>query len=148
MFRLSKKVEYAIIALQYMASKENELVSAKEMSENLNISFEFLSKTLQSLMKHDLVQSHQGIKGGYSLARKSDEITLSEVINCLDEKSGIVECLNSDKAGDCGRTTDCTIRDPMHHIQNKINNIFSNTTISELGRINNMPVVVHNLEMR
>lgn len=139
MFRLSKKIEYAIIAMQYLASKEGELVSAKEMSENLNISFEFLSKTLQALMKSELVESHQGIKGGYALARKSEEITLADIVNSLDEKTGIVECFNTEKFGDCGRTAECTIKDPMSEIQNKINDIFNKTTISELGKMNGKP---------
>jgi Rrf2 family protein len=75
MLRLSKKVEYAVLALQYIAANEGKIVPAKEIAENLHISFEFLSKTLQTLMKRKLISSQHGTKGGYVLVKKPTEMT-------------------------------------------------------------------------
>ena len=134
MLRLSKKVEYALLALQYMACKKEKLVTAKEMSEKLNISFEFLSKTLQILMKKSLVESIQGIRGGYILAKPPEEITISDVIRSVDKKPGIVECLTfMTKDGTCGRAEFCTIHEPMVRIQKKMEEVLDATTIADLA---------------
>jgi Rrf2 family protein len=133
MLRLSKKIEYAILALQYMAAHKGELVSAKEMSAKLNISFEFLSKTLQALMKGGLVRSQQGIKGGYQMTRDASEVSITDVIKAAEDKPGLVECISVGKEGDgCGRVDDCTIRVPMIKMHKQITKIFDNTTIADL----------------
>lgn len=134
MFKLSKKVEYALLSLQYLALRDGELATAKEISEQLNISFEFLSKTLQTLMKNGLIRSQQGIKGGYVLARGPEIITISHVVAALDSSPRVVECVNNDDRDDCNRAEDCTIKHPMLVIQKKIEAIFDSTTISELSQ--------------
>jgi Rrf2 family protein len=132
MYRFSKKVEYAILALQYMAASKESQVSAKEMSEHLNISFEFLSKTLQTLMKYGLVLSHQGIKGGYMLAKDAKDISITDIVNSLEKRNGLVECISNGNNDGCGRVADCTIREPLKKIQRSIEKIFDNTTVAEL----------------
>jgi len=133
MLRLTKKIEYAILAMQYIAGNPNKLITAKEMSERLNISFEFLSKTLQALMKNALIVSHQGKSGGYSLTRSPESISISEIINALDETSTVVECASEEDILNCNRQNVCTIRQPMNSIQSKINSIFEQTTLAEFS---------------
>lgn len=135
MLKLSKKVEYALLAAQYMSSKrEDDLVTAKQMAMDLQISFEFLSKCLQLMMKKHLIKSQQGIKGGYFLTKSPDEISLWDIIHSVDEKVGIVECSIHNKNGEkCDREDKCEIKDPMVVIQRKINNIFKSTTLRDLS---------------
>lgn len=132
MYRFSKKVEYAILALQYMAASKESQVSAKEMSEQLNISFEFLSKTLQALMKDGLVLSHQGIKGGYLLAKDATDISITDIVNSLEKRNGLVECISRENNNGCARVDDCTLREPLKRIQQRIEKIFDTTTVAEL----------------
>jgi Rrf2 family protein len=131
MLKLSKKAEYAILAMQYMAENQGEKLNAKVISQQLDLSFEFLSKTMQALMKCGLVESQQGVKGGYILSKPSNEISLMEIINATDEKIGIVDCLNGSDE-DCYRNENCVIKDPMHKIQKLIDNIFVKTTLHDL----------------
>ena len=131
MIKLPKNVEYALLSMRYMAMRPNELATTKAISEELNISFEFLAKTLQKLMKFGLIDSHQGTRGGYSLAQSPNEISISMVIQALDKKTQIVDCIDSHN-GECERWDDCTIKHPMMTIQKKIENIFETTTIAEL----------------
>lgn len=131
MIRLPKKVEYALLSMQYMAMRPSEFATAKAISEDLNISFEFLAKTLQMLMKYGLIDSRQGIKGGYSLAKSPDDISIAMVIHALGQKPQIVDCID-EHDGDCHRWEDCTIKHPMMTLQKKIDNILETTTIAEL----------------
>lgn len=133
MLRLSKKIEYAILAMQYITHNKEKIVSAKEISENLNISFEFLAKTLQKLMKKGFIKSQHGINGGYILSTDPKDISLADIIKALEGNTSIVECFSMHHKNGCGRIDDCTIRHPMKDIQKKINSVFEETTIAELA---------------
>ena len=134
MYRLSKKIEYAILALQFLSLEMDRKVPAKEIAEKLNISFEFLAKTLQQLIKTGFVVSHQGAHGGYVLARKPEMISVSDVILALNGKKGIVECVGDhEDVENCVRADYCSIRHPMVMLQEKIDSILESTTIAELS---------------
>lgn len=135
MLKLSKKVEYALLAAQYLSTKdEDSLATAKQMAQELNISFEFLSKCLQLMMKKNIIKSQQGIKGGYYLTNEPENISLWDIVTAIDEKVGIVECtLHTDNDDGCEREDSCEIRDPMIIIQKKINNIFKTTTLKDIS---------------
>jgi len=128
MLKLSKKTEYAILAMQYLADNREEPVSAKEIANSLSISFEFLSKSLQSLMKSGLVVSQQGIKGGYSLSKNPEDTTVMEIIQAVEENISIVDCISDN----CERSDFCNMKDPMMILQEKINNVFSEITLASL----------------
>ena len=128
MLRLSKKIEYGVLALQYLAENNDKLVTAKVIAENLDISFEFLSKTLQALKKNNLVNTIQGMKGGYTLADSPDNISLMQIIEALEHYPDIVECVNAET---CEREEYCSIRSPMHVIQEKINDIFTQMKLTD-----------------
>ena len=74
MVRLSKKVEYGLIAIRHIATKSfGEIVTAKEIADSYKIPYELLAKVLQKLTKSGLIISHQGVHGGYELAMKPGE---------------------------------------------------------------------------
>lgn len=141
MFRLSKKTEYAILAMQYLAENSGESVSAKEIANNLGISFEFLSKSLQSLMKSGLVSSQQGIKGGYNLVGTPDSISVMDIIRAVNENIGIVECMTE---SDCNRSSSCSLKNPMALLQSKVNDVFSNTFLTDLTSDNHNNLIFNN----
>lgn len=134
MLKLSKKIEYGIQALQYMANNTGSVISAKEISEQLNIPFDFLSKTLQVLNKNGIILSQQGIKGGYILARDPKSTTIAEIIRALEENASIVDCLETNEEN-CNRIEYCTIKNPMNKLQEKINLLLNNTTIAEFSEV-------------
>jgi Rrf2 family cysteine metabolism transcriptional repressor len=138
MLRLSKKVEYALLALQFISSTEGRIVSAKEISDNLNISYEFLSKTLQTLMKKGFIQSIKGVNGGYLLTKDPKETSISEIFEALDESQSIASCMVDDKPLNCNRINDCSLRHPLEKIQRKIENVFNSTTLYEISGSENL----------
>ncbi len=137
MFKLSKKVEYAILAVQYMALSSKGIVSAKEIAEQLNISFEFLSKALQKLMKNGIIESKQGIRGGYVLSRPAEMISLADIINAQNDEIKVVDCLTEESDCACIREEDCSLRSPMQNIQQRINSILKSTSIADICGSNN-----------
>jgi len=133
MLQLSKKVEYALIALRHMAMNSHGYVfTAKEIAAKYNISYELLAKVLQKLTKSGVIVSTQGMRGGYSLAKKPDEIQVSYIINVIEEeKATIAECY-ADGRESCSIFDACTIRKPLGKMQHNLNALFENTTLEQI----------------
>ena len=85
MLRLSKKADYALLAMRHMAANSDVgALSTRELAEAYDIPAELLAKVLQQLVRADLLLSHQGIRGGYGLARRADTISVADVIVAID----------------------------------------------------------------
>ena len=81
----SSACQHALRALIYLAVHQDRWpILGREMAEEENIPQPFLSKTLHALSKQKLIVSSKGPGGGYSLARKPDDITLNQVIEAVD----------------------------------------------------------------
>ncbi len=134
MLKLSKRTEYAFIAARYMAQKNHGTFStAKEIADIHKISFELVAKVLQSLVKHNLVESFQGARGGYSLKQNPLEISLIDLIKAVEPNYQITNCLRSDSTSkDCSNIDCCKIRDPLAEIQKKIERVFNDTKLSNI----------------
>ena len=70
MLRLSKKADYALMAMKHLALRgDRGSSSAREIAEQYDIPIELMAKVLQRLVQRGLLASHQGTRGGYQLAR-------------------------------------------------------------------------------
>ncbi len=134
MLKLSKKTEYALMAVKYIALKPDcSCITAKEISENYKIPYELLAKILQKLSKNEIVASYQGVKGGYSLIKIPEEITLIDIINAIEPDYKITECMNEQKAQkECMHLNCCMIKDPLMKVQIEIDKVFRAMTIKHL----------------
>lgn len=130
MLRLSKRVEYGLIAMQHIAGRSGAVVPAKEISELYNISHELLSKVLNSLSKSGYLISLQGVQGGYILAQTASRISVANIINAVEGRQNLVECTVTDDG--CSCKTQCTIKNPMEKLQAKIDDVFQSMTIAEM----------------
>ena len=131
--RFSKKVEYALIAMVEMAQQSgySELVTARSLSKEYRIPPEILSKVLQKLTRIGLLQSVQGIKGGYTLAKPVDQINLLEVVESIDGPLRLVAC-NTGRPCDCEQFLFCNIQTPMQYIQDEFAQLLRTITLKDL----------------
>lgn len=132
MLKLSKKVEYGLIAIKHIAmEKSGEALTAKEISKKYDIPYELLSKILQKLAREKIIVSYQGSKGGYTLSMKPEELKVSTVIEAIEGPQYITDCLSGNDC-DCNKIDCCTIRNPLEKVQSNINEIFNKLTLSEI----------------
>lgn len=90
----SKKCEYALQAILYLASIEKgENVSARDISESLRIPKEFISKILQSLVHVKIVGSKKGKDGGFYLAKSPSKIRLIDIVEAIDGSEFFTTCV-------------------------------------------------------
>src|SRR5262245_35843189 len=133
MLRLSKKTDYALLALQYLASEDTSgVASARAIAERFGIPLELLAKILQQLAHHGLVAAHKGIHGGYYLARPADAISIADVVEAINGPM----TLTAWKPGDvgCEQFAACTVRDPLWRIRERIVSVLQAITIADVSR--------------
>ena len=87
--RLSKKVEYGIVALielagQSLAMEQSRLLSLRQISTRSGIPLKFLEQIMMILKNARLVKSVRGKEGGYELARRPNEIFVGEAMRAID----------------------------------------------------------------
>jgi Rrf2 family protein len=134
MIKISKSVEYSILALKYISDNENfSGISSRKISDELNIPYELLSKLLQRLVKQGIIKSKQGKYGGYNMGISSDQLSILKIVHAVDENIQLTNC-TFDEANEenCSRIDDCCIRTPFWNLQNKINKMFDQITLKEL----------------
>ena len=134
MLKLTKKVDYALLALNLMAQGEREEVSnVREIAAMYRIPPEILAKVMQKLSKAGLIQSHNAPKGGYSLKLPAEEISVLNVLVAVEGPIGIVSCSEgTDK--ECQQMDQCDIRSPLERLQNNILWFLEALSIRELGQ--------------
>lgn len=134
MFKLSKKVEYGLIAIRHMAGgKTGQIFTAKEIADKYQIPYELLAKVMQKLVKKGYISSYQGVNGGYTLARNPHDLKVSAIINAIEEKSSvtIIQC-EAETPENCIIHSTCTIKNPLMKLQTSINKVLDDLTIMEM----------------
>ncbi len=88
MISITSKSRYAVVAMAELARSGERPVPVKELAERREIPDQFLEQLFSTLRRAGLLTSHRGSKGGYTLARPADKITVLEVVQALDGKVG------------------------------------------------------------
>ena len=88
MISVTSKSRYAVVALAELARSGERPVPIAQIAERRAMPVQFLEQLFTTLRRDGLLQSHRGVKGGYTLARPPEEITVLEVVQSLDGKVG------------------------------------------------------------
>jgi Rrf2 family protein len=134
MLQLTKRTEYGLIALTHLAGKEGEITSVREISDSYPIPKRLLAEVLKDLCRSSFVASHRGVRGGYSLARSPEAITIGEVVGVLEGHPTLASCeaLGAHVSERCGVELVCPIKSPIHRLRRDIWELFERTTLRDL----------------
>jgi Rrf2 family protein len=131
MLRLSKKADYALIAMKHLALRPDAgSASAREIAEQYDIPVELMAKVLQRLARKGLLTSHQGTRGGYRLSRPSAIISVAEIIQAIDGPLTVTAC--STDSENCGQYAKCSVRDPLWRIKDRIVSALATCSLQEI----------------
>jgi Rrf2 family protein len=133
MLRLSKKVDYGLMALMHLArNADRSSWNAREIAENYNIPLELMAKILQKLVRQGLLVSHHGTNGGYKLARPADRITTAEVIEAIEGPLHLTSCVSDD--GLCLQFDKCNVKSPIQRLNDSVIQMLSQITIAQMNQ--------------
>ena len=134
MLSLSKKTDYALLALSYLTETgSGRAANTREIAEKYDIPVELLAKVLQRLARAGLVTSTAGPTGGYRLAKTPESISVGAVIQIVDGTPAIAQCFRADGHG-CEQLDKCTIRTPLERINARIVQMLDLISLAEIAR--------------
>lgn len=132
MFKINRKIEYALIALKHMSAKHpGQLTSAKEICGLYHAPFDPTSRVLQIMTQHGVLNAEQGAKGGYQIIRDLSKFSMRELSDMIIGPIEIANCFHGNYS-DCDITPTCHIIAPMLNLNEKINKLFSQIMVSDL----------------
>ncbi|TNJ37482.1 Rrf2 family transcriptional regulator [Chlorobaculum thiosulfatiphilum] len=127
---LNKETDYAVRALISLGMKSDGWVSAKVISGEQAIPYQFLRRILQELIRNGLVESKEGAGGGVRLAKEPGLIAVAEVIEIFQGKVQLSECMFRKQL--CSNRANCVLRHEIMRIEKMVNQEFSEVTIGKL----------------
>lgn len=117
------------MSLKYINSKGvDELTTAKEIALAKGLPFDVTSRVLQIMSKHLILESCQGVQGGYKLIKNLSHVDLFSLIEMIDGPQGIVKCISE---GECGLHKSCNVNHTLLTVNNKILNFYKTISLAE-----------------
>jgi len=131
MLKITKKIEYALIVLRHLNEfKEDEIsFSAKEIALKYSLPFQNLAKTMQALAKLNYLTSFQGQRGGYTLNKGFDCVSLGDFVESLEGPIGLVDCMLEKN---CLAEENCNIKSPIIRVNNNLKYALSSIPMSDI----------------
>jgi len=140
MIKLNRMTEYGLMALRHISRKPAAVTSAREIADSYDLPFEITAKTLQRLKEKGLIQSAHGAKGGYTLQRPLEDISLAEFLELMEGPQSVVACygpsekLKEKKKAGCEYGRRCEIKHMMNDLNSRVFKFLSEIQLSELSK--------------
>ncbi len=133
--QITRQADYAMRAVIYLAEiGPDRRAATSQIAEAQHIPPSFLAKIVSQLSVAGLLQTSRGARGGVSLARSADEISLLEVIEAIDGPILLNECVAD--SGVCTFGESCVIRPVFCDAQSALVSQLSNTSFGEITNTN------------
>lgn len=133
--KLSTKSRYGLRALFDMAYHSGTLpTQIKDISRRQNISPRYLEQIFQDLKRAGLLKSRRGPQGGYSLAKKPEEITVKAVVLAAEGEVSLVDCLKETKGKKqkCDMDNKCVTQKVWAEATRRLHQYFDSVTLQDL----------------
>lgn len=124
-------MEYALMALRLLSQRSStELMTAKEVADQMHIPFDVIARVLQALSSRGLLKAEYGAGGGYQLARPLTDISIYDLNEMLEGHVALTKCLALDDACEIAGT--CNITTPILNLNNKVKEFYKSVSLDEV----------------
>jgi Rrf2 family protein len=134
-FSLTRKTDYALVALATMA-QQSERMSARGLADRLNLPLPVLRNILKQLTQQGLINSTRGQQGGYHLARGPERISLVELIEAMEGPLRLTMCCrpeNDPQRHQCDVEDTCTVKRPVQRVHRLMKQFLSHITLAQIA---------------
>lgn len=134
MIRLSKLTDYGFVVLSLFARREAEIVlNARDASAESGLPMPTVSKLLKILARQGLLVATRGMKGGYRLSRRPEQITVAEIIGALEGPVAMTDCL-SEHDNDCVIDGSCPCQGHWQLINSAVKQALEGITLAQMAK--------------
>ncbi len=134
--RISAKGEYAAKAVLYLSLQYPGVVTIHEIARRHSIPIKYLEHILLSLKKAGLLESRRGVRGGYTLARPPEKISIGEVLRVVDSRFSQSSCaeVNLKESYACPESESCGLKQVWQDVQGAVERILFETTFDDVRK--------------
>ncbi len=133
LMNVGRRVDYAVRALSYLAGQsDGRVVSRIDIEKSQDIPSFYLSKIMKDLVAGGLVQSHIGAKGGFTLAKPANAISIKDVYETVERPLVLMECLDTG-ADYCSFCAVCSQKSIWEEAQVVLGNFLAGVTVANIA---------------
>lgn len=132
MIRMTKQADYGFVLLSRLAEAPDRVVNAPELAEESRLPLPMVSKILKLLTKAEIVRSHRGVKGGYTLARAPERISAVEIVRALEGPVALTVCVEG-SPGECDLEPYCSVRGHWQRINVAVEAALARISLADLA---------------
>ena len=135
MLALTKKTDYAPVALSHLARRLESVVSAREIAEDSGVLLPILTNILKTLTNTGIALSTRGAYGGYGSAKPMELISLYRLVTSIEGTFHPVQCVTGtteSSKGPCELVPSCPIREPARRIRGRMKEFLKRVSLVEL----------------
>ncbi len=126
----SKGCEYGLQAVLFIATQDERRVGIREVATELRIPVHFLAKILQTLSESGVLLSFKGVGGGFTLARRPEDIHLIDIVAAIDGLDLFTQCVMG--FPNCGEGKPCPVHERWGGIRDVIKTMLTRDSIADL----------------
>lgn len=130
MIRISKRVEYGLVALRHVSRQRGRLISAKELAQTYGLSQALTAKILQALTQAEILESVQGTKGGYRLKQDLRSVSYLELQSAI--LGDVPGESDTSRHESCDLYHRCVVLEPVVSLERRVRSLLESTTVAEL----------------
>jgi Rrf2 family protein len=129
--KLTKKSDYALrILISLAALPQGEVLTTKSIAESNDISLKFLQNVVSELVKHDIIESLPGPKGGNRLLSDPHHLSVLQVIEIIEGSMSLMDCM--EESTQCQKFNYCKLHSLFGRAQFAMNEVLASCHLSDL----------------
>ena len=134
MIKITRLTDYGIMLLANFAKDaQHPMRNARDLGAQAHLPLPTVSKILKVLARKGLLKAHRGAKGGFSLARRPQEITVAQIVDAVEGHMGITEC-SFTAPGTCILEENCPVQNNWQRISRAVWGALENITLAEMAK--------------
>ncbi len=140
MIRISRLADYGVVAMAHMARAPETLHTAASVAADTGVPLPTASKLLKTFAREGLLTSQRGAKGGYTLSRRPEAISVAEIVVAMDGPISLADCLEG-PSGTCELESMCAVRGPWQRISSAIRVALEEISLADIATSAAMPAI-------
>ena len=129
--QLTMTTDYAIRIVTYLATHQ-QTITTTELAHELKIPENYIPKVIKPLKNADIISASGGRKGGSTLAKKAEKISLYDIVSCTEYTMAISRCLEKDGYCSGDYINCCKVYKILLDLQNTYNNRLEDVKVSDI----------------
>ncbi len=130
--RITRLTDYGVVLLTYFAREATGVMhNARDLALMAHLPLPTVSKVLKVLARNGFLIAHRGAKGGYSLAKRPQEITVAQVVDAVEGHLAITKC-SDDVTGNCELLTLCPVQNNWQRITVAVQKAMESITLADM----------------